>query len=154
MTFESTRRVPKPHHNFVPEYQMSGIPFVKSVTCRSVANAADLKANISDYKLEFPTVTRWIKLHNHDDAQKTNVKIYFSETAASEAFDMGGDSHYYLLDIEEVTERLELKCKHIYIVPTETNKTPLVSIIAGLTSVPAADFPDQTKENGFSGIED
>lgn len=155
MTFEATRRVPKPHHNFVPEYQMSGIPFVTTHVFPAAANAATLKANIENYKIEFPTVTRWILFNSHDDGEgKVGVRIYFNVDAAKTAYDGQQDEHYYLLDLEEQTERFELKCKYVYVVPMEVNKAAQVAIAAGLTSVPSEDFPDQTKLNGFLGVED
>lgn len=153
MTYEASRRVPRPHHNFVPEYQMSGIPWVKTITFPAAANAAALIANIDDYKVDFEFVTRWIKLHSHNDAGKAGVFVYFSENAAKTAYDVAPDKHFYLMDLEEVSGRLELKCKTLYLIPSEANKESQVSIMAGLTSVPSEDFPGQTKENGFVGIE-
>lgn len=153
MTYEASRRVPKPHHNFVPEYQMSGIPWVKTIELPAAINAAALIANIDDYKVDFEFVTRWIKLHSHNDAGKAGVFIYFNETAAKTAYDVAQDTHYYLMDLEEATGRLELKCKTLYLIPSVINKESQVSIMAGLTNIPSEDFPDQTKNNGFVGIE-
>lgn len=152
---EASRRVPRPSHNYVPEYQQSGIPWVKNIILPAAANAAALKANINNYRVDFDSVTRWIKLHSHDDANdKVGVYVYFNETAAKTAYDGAGqDPHYYLMDLEEVTGRLELKCKYLYLIPSTVNKVSHVAIIAGLTNVDSSDFPDQTKANGFLGVE-
>jgi len=158
---EASRRIPRPHHNYVPEYQMSGIPFVLTKTLPVLNLSGDSGAagtvvnNIDNYKVTFDSVTRWFLLHNHDDLQKTDVRIYFNRTAAITAHDSlaNQDPHYYRCDIEEVLPRLEIKCKEIYIIPVTTGKTPEVSIVAGLTNVNSEDFPDQTKANGFLGVE-
>lgn len=161
MAIEDNTRVPRPAHNYVPEYQQSGIPWVKTLTLPALNITNDGTANavinnLSDYKVSFDFVTRWFLLHNHDDAQKTNIRIYFNETAASTARKnaVNQDTHYYLCDIEEVLPRLEMKCKEMYLIPSTSGKTPLVSIIAGLTNIRALDFPDQTYNNGFLGVED
>lgn len=153
---EASRRIPRPSHNYVPEYQQSGVPWVKNFIIPAAANAAALKANIANYKISFDSVTRWVKLHCHDDgADKVGVFIYFNETAAKTAYDGAGqDQHYYLMDLEEVTERLELKCKYMYLIPDTATKSAHVAIIAGLTNVSSDDFPEQTKDNGFLGLED
>lgn len=159
---EASRRVPRPHHNFVPEYQQSGIPHVETRVLPDIelnaaaGNPGTTVTNVDSYKFTFESVTRWITIHNHDDVDKTGVRIYFNRTAAITAYDAAAnqDSHYYLCDAEEVLPRLELKCKELYILPATDGKTPLVSVIAGLTNVKSEDFPDQTKANGFLGVED
>lgn len=157
MTSQNSRW-PLPSHNFVPEYQQSGLPFVLTKTL--LAPGDDLADSIEDYKIEFPTLTRWIKIHSHDDAAggvnpKTGFRVYFNKDAALTAYNVAGaqDQHYYLHDLEEVTSRLELKCKYIYCIPTDKNNAAIVSIIAGLTSIKTKELPDQTYENGFLGVQ-
>lgn len=140
---ESQRRIPRPHHNFVPEYQMSGIPHVET---RTLAASAFNQAGTRDvgaahlFKLE--SVSRWIKI-TCDGAGR----LYFNKAAA----DSSADPHYYVLGANS-TVRLELKCKEFYIIPNAADT--VVSVIAGLTNVLAEDFPDQTRANGFLGVED
>lgn len=156
MSIENNTRVPRPAHNYVPEYQQSGIPWVTTKILPSAANAAALIANISNYKIDFDFVTRWIKIHSHDDgAGKVGLRLYFNEDAAKTAYNelANQDPHYYLFDLEEISERLELKCKYIYLVPSEVNKASNVAIIAGLTNIRSLDFPDQTYNNGFLGVQ-
>jgi len=125
------RRYPSPSHNFVPEYQQSGIPHVET---KSVTNGATMD-------FAFSTVTRWIVIDSN-----VACKLYFSDTAAA----AGDDDHYFLLPASSLV-RLELKCKELYVVPEANVAT--VSVIAGLTSINSKDFPDQTYANGFTGIE-
>ena len=160
MSKDHNTRVPRPAHNYVPEYQQSGIPWVKTLVLEALDIANDgaenaVINNLSSYKVSFDFLTRWFLIHNHDDAQKTNIRIYFNETAASTARkdSANQDPHYYLCDIEEVLPRLETKCKYFYLIPSVPNKTPMISIIAGLTNIRSVDFPDQTSANGFSGVE-
>ena len=138
---ESQRRIPRPHHNFVPEYQMSGVPHVETRTL-DASNFTDGARNVGvDHKFTFVSVTRWIKI----TCNKAG-RLYFNKTAANTQ----ADTHYYTLGANS-TVRLELKCKEFYVVPD--GNTTVVSVIAGLTNVIAEDFPDQTKANGFLGVQ-
>jgi hypothetical protein len=144
----------KPAHNFVPEYQQSGIPFIYTFEVEvEEENRVLDNDNIDDYKIIFDQVTRWLIFHCHDTA-KSNCRIYFSKTAALTAYNDDADMHYYRVDAEETTPRLELKSKFVYLIPDDRKKAMEVSIIAGLTNIRPDDFPDQTAANGFTGIED
>jgi hypothetical protein len=150
-------RVPRPHHNYVAEYQMSGIPHVETKVLPASANDAALNVagQIDKYKFTFDSVTRWIEIHNHgENGQQHHLRIYFNRTAALKAYSQSPDDHYYLIDEESTTDRLEIKCKEVYLIPHTSSKTFTASIIAGLTNVSAEDFPDQQYDNGFTGIED
>ena len=128
---EHARRIPRPSHNFVPEYQMSGIPHVEEVT---LTNAA------SD-KFTFDHVTRWIVISN--PTGNNVIKLGFNKTGVEA-------NNFFQIEAGSTTPRLEIKCKEIHIVGTNTQK---VHIIAGLTNVMAEDFPDQKATNGFTGVE-
>lgn len=154
---EAERRIPRPHHNFVPEYQQSGIPHVETRTLPASADTAALVGAIDSYKFEFDSVTRWIQIHNHgENAQQQHLRMYFNETAAKTAYELAAnqDKHYFLIDEESSTSRLEVKSKVVYLVPDVAAKSFKVSVVAGLTSVKSEDFPDQTRANGFLGIEE
>ena len=151
---EASRRIPRPHHNYVPEYQMSGIPHVETKTLAARADNAAVVANISSHKFTFESVTRWIIVNNHSNNAGKHLRIYFNETAAKTAYDDAEDDHYFVINGDEQTQRLEVKCKEIYLITDTANDTFEVSVIAGLTNVSASDFPDQTKANGFLGVED
>ena len=156
---EASRRIPRPHHNYVPEYQMSGIPHVETRTLASSANNAAVIGAINSYKFTFGSVTRWIVINNHSNNASKHLRIYFNETAAKTAYDNAdnpndSDLHYFVVNGDEQTQRLEIKCKELYLIPDTAGDTFEVSVIAGLTNVTASDFPDQTKANGFLGVED
>ena len=155
---EAERRIPRPHHNFVPEYQQSGIPHVETRTLPASDDTAELTAAIASYKFEFDSVTRWIEIHNHGtNENQQHLRMYFNETAAKTAYELNvanQDKHYFLIDGESSTSRLEVKSKVVYLVPDVAAKSFKVSVVAGLTSVKSEDFPDQTRANGFLGIEE
>ena len=157
---EASRRIPRPHHNYVPEYQMSGIPHVETKLLpasngNDPLNAVvDGEAQIDKYKISFDSVTRWIEIHNHgENGQQNHLRVYFNRTAALKAYAETPDAHYYLIDEESSTNRLEVKCKELYLIPHTKNKSFSASVIAGLTNVASSDFPDQQYTNGFTGIE-
>ncbi len=120
-------RVPMPHHNFVPEYQMSGYPWAITDTDLNLSETLDI---------DFPAVTRWFIIYCNNP-----VKISFKQTGSSDA-----DKMFYIPT--GMSQRLELKCKHIRIIPTANSTT--VSVLAGLTNIPSTKYPDQTTGNGFN----
>lgn len=165
---EASRRIPRPAHNYVPEYQMSGIPHVET---RNLVNAsligtedgleadsgdADASiSNISDFKFTFSSVTRWLIINNHSNNAGKHIRVYFNETAAKKAYALpvNQDLHYYEINGDQQSNRLEIKCKEVYIIPDIFEDNFDVSIIAGLTNVASSDFPDQKYDNGFKGVE-
>ena len=155
MTVENNHRWPTPNHNYVPEFQMSGVPHIKTVT---LPKSGDIvfatAATWENCVISFDQVTRWIDIINHQTAGR-HIRIYFNETAFKKAKDETPDSHYYKLDGAMQTNRLELKCKKIWIYPEYDNAAGTqISVVAGLTNVPSNTFPDQTRANGFTGVED
>ena len=156
----------KPAHNYVPEYQQSGIPWVKTINLPAIDGDNNINVegelepfntddNIELFKIEFSRLTRWFVIQNHT-SNGGDIKLYFNKTAAKKAV-FGAvadvDDHYYLLDAGHLSKRLELKCKYIYMIPIDKNKSVRVSVNAGLTNVRPDDFPDQTSDNGFTGVE-
>jgi len=164
---EKNNRWPSPHHNFVPEFQMSGIPYVETRTISTPPrvvpdNFTSLNTVPTECVITFDQVTRWINIVNHAAANNGNhLRIYFNETAFKNAklnSQVNGngnnleDPHYYMIDGQSETNRLEVKCKKIWIWPAGANTT--FSVFAGLTNISANTFPDQLKANGFTGVED
>jgi hypothetical protein len=124
MSIEDNHRWPRPNHNYVPEYQMSGIPYAETKVC---AKDATISFN-------FDYVTRWIIISTDKD-----IKLGFNH-------DNTIHGTYYFNIIAGTTERFELKCKKIVVTSTaEAN----VSVLAGFTNVLASTFPNQTLDNGF-----
>jgi len=157
---EASRRIPRPHHNYVPEYQMSGIPHVETRIITTQNDGGAIPVIADDCKFEFDSVTRWIIIHNHSHAGANNngnhIRVYFSRAEFDKAADLTNDTskHYFVIDHDETSLRLELKCKEVYIRPEQHDGNGFrVCVIAGLTNVDSKDFPDQTRSNGFVGIE-
>ena len=147
----------KPAHNYVPEYQQSGIPWVKTNTTPEAnlgieEGVANVITNISDFKISFDRVTRWIMIHNHDHQDTEHLRVYFSEDSAKNAYSANDNGKYFLIDGEAETNRLEVKCKYLYIVPDDSSVEITYSLMAGLTNILASDFPEQSSANGFEGI--
>ena len=154
-------------HNHAPEYQQSGAPWSLTKTLPVVSNELTVAINGVDtpfnsdaaielFKFDFSSLTRWFMIQNHSN-NGDNMRLYFNKDAAKTAFEANvnnQDKHYYLLDQGHITKRLELKCKYVYLVPDVKAKALRVSVHAGLTSIPLENFPDQTKNNGFTGVED
>jgi hypothetical protein len=137
-------KYPKIPHNYVPEYQQSSIPWV---TASSLATA-----DLSFYHARFPTVTRWIQVHNGDHAGNAVLRFGFSLEGVDATADVTGvsGSNYFELHAGEKSDRLELKCTDLYLM-TDTNTTPF-NIIAGLTNIQRDAFPVLTGSNGFQGV--
>ena len=136
-------------HNFAPEYQVSGWPFVKTVT------GVDGNAQ----KIEFPYVTRWFAVSIHAAVHRA-VRIGFTENGVDNT---SGDREYFLIETSEKdggggganhsfkSNVFEIKCKEVWF-RTDSGDATTVSIIAGYTNVPAAGFPILSSSNGFDGV--
>ena len=116
----------KPNHNHTSEYQQSSIPFLQEL------------AGANNTQVNFPFVTRYIVISNPSD---TVVQIAFSSTG-------NANSQYIKIPPGVVSPRLELKVKSIWVTHAGGKE---VNILAGLTNVKAADFPDITGLAGIAG---
>ena len=144
-------RVPRPAHNYVPEYQQSGIPFAKEVT---------LTGNADDVDFDF--ITRWIIVKsaegnsevrlgfNSENAKGVNATAWYSLLGDINQTAEDGSQAADFTRLAVETPRLEVKCKKISLKGVVGDK---VYIIAGLTNIRSLDFPDQTAANGFTGVE-
>tara|TARA_B100001094_G_C18014435_1_gene711817 strand:- start:280 stop:804 length:525 start_codon:yes stop_codon:yes gene_type:complete len=166
-------RVPRPSHNYVPEYQQSGIPFVRTVEIIG-DNGADARndGNAVIAQVKFDFLTRWIILRcqtgtvtigfNNDNGKGVNstATLFDGGNGVVEA-DAEGDnaavkfdqkkSSFITLAAGEDSPRLEIKCKELFIKGAAIGNK--VEIIAGLTNIRSLDFPDQKASNGFTGVE-
>ena len=152
-------RVPRPAHNYVPEYQQSGIPFVRKITLVDTTPVA----------LNFDFLTRWIVIKNNDNTntitfgfngdsnqginEDTSVKVAANGTDLSK---QANNDHKYTrlpfvsLGPGKETQRLEIKCKQVFFKGAASDE---IDVIAGLTNIRSLDFPDQKASNGFTGVE-
>jgi hypothetical protein len=132
---EKNSRWPSPHHNFVPEYQQSGIPF--AITYTAVGDTWQ--------QLDFPAVTRWIHIYTTQD-----IRINFNDdiTKVGSAIAHTDNTNFVAVIPAGQSIRFELKCKNINF-RRSGNQDAQISIIAGLTNVHPSNLPDQTYANGF-----
>jgi len=120
-------RQPYPNHNYVPEYQVSGIPYVTS--------SHTLSPN-DKVSIEFPYVTRWVVVHNTDNANSP-LRFGFTENGVG----ANPDKNYFLLHGGEISPRLEVKTKDLWI---HAEGGLEFSVIAGLTGIQRQYFPTLT----------
>lgn len=138
----SSTRVPLPNHNFVPEYQQSGIPFV--------TGSNNLDNGIVDH-IQFPTVARWFTVHSSTNGNKI-VRVGFTENGVK-----GTETkNYYEVHPGEQTPRLEIKTKDLFIGNFSGADDAVYYVIAGLTGIPSSNFPTLTgslEENGVKVLQ-
>jgi len=130
---------PAPSHNFVAEYQQSGIPFVTS--------SAENEVTDTPIVISFPYVTRWVTVFNTDGVANDSIRVGFTRNGVNAVV----DANYFVLSGSQSTERLEIKCKEIWI-RRHSSGNASFSVLAGLTSVPANSFPVLTGSNDVLGV--
>jgi len=136
--------------NFVPAYQISGVPFAFTVLSLAASSGTPTE-------IKFPAVTRWIMVSGKDAAANAD-RIGFSVNGVKA--NPSGNKNYYLLQLQEdgksgsrytaSTGRMEIRTKSLFLLSNETNTIDEVSIIAGLTQID--EFPVLTGSNGFNGV--
>lgn len=128
--------------NFVPAYQMSGVPFVTSSNGNDISDTA--------VKISFPFVTRFLQVSNTSEYP---LRFGFSENGVNAQ----PDRNYFVLSGSTVQTpgqqslRLEVRCKEIWIRRDGATNTGF-SLVAGLTTVAWDQFPVLSASNEFSGV--
>ena len=113
--------------NHVPAYQVSGRPFA--------SGNIDAMAP-SGSKVDFPTVTRWVYVVNHD--QSSSCRVGFSQLGVNgagpaltpEGGAAGTANYWFLVATSSQSARLEFKVSEIWLSGSHN-----VDVIAGLTSI-------------------
>ena len=145
------------HHSSVSEYQASGIPFAHTEVISSFTAADTFVSGHKDklVTINFPYVTRWVLVQIHDGTT-TNGQYDLVNTCrigfgSANSNAEGVTAKNYVTTNITNTQRLELKCKKLYVwVPGNLEGTSVhIEVLAGLTSV--KDFPS-TDERHISGI--
>ena len=129
---------PYPNPNFVPEYQISGVPYV------TASAASELTSLTVPVRVDFPEVTRWIVVQN--TSPTANLRFGFSENGVKGQEASPGPSttrNYFIVSASSSTARMELRCKSLYFTK-DANGSSSFNIIAGLTRIRSADFPTLT----------
>ena len=160
--------------NHVPAYQMSGIPFVTSSVPNEVHGPHGNGVS-TPIEVKFPYVTKFITVRNTGAVE---LGVGFSADGvvepgarlASEDTDKSLDAgrNYFMLSPTDDAgtagsdisiQTFEVRCTSIFFLaavdedndPT-ANGTTSFSLLAGLTTIPAGNFPILTASNGFLGV--
>ncbi len=143
MAYESTSslRWPDPGPMSVPDYQVSGVPWVTSSIVGTTAT-----------QVQFPRGTRWIEVTN---LGANILRIGFSANGVNG--NPPNQAHYYELSAssatkESATTRWELRCSSMFF--AAANATTTFSLAASLTGVPARYLDDMSGSIGgvYDGI--
>ena len=131
--------------NHVPAYQMSGIPFVTSSATTEVPRVDNAAAH--PVEIKFPFVTKNIKIRN---IGSSDLRIAFSYsgslTPGQAPKDSSLTSNYFLLPTAAAgkidTQDFDVRCTKVFF--AGSGGTTGFSIFAGLTTIPANQFPELT----------
>lgn len=131
-------------HNFVPEYQISAVPFNKTVASSSqIVVVADSGAIVDGgdpnnlqagqvviEKIDFPKITQWLQFH-----APAAIKVFFNRKAAATV----DSTDCIQLAEGETTYPLSIRCASLYFVSAAPDT---LQIRAGLTSIPSSEFTE------------
>lgn len=146
---------PKSGANNAPQYQMSGIPFVTSSVADEVKGVHNASASPAPVNINFDYVTKWIEIENTDATN--GLRVAFTGRGAfgaSERLPVAGSKsatdlgNYFIIATGQKV-RYDFRCKSLFFVsnaaasgtPEASNKSSGFSLRAGLTTIPAANFP-------------
>jgi hypothetical protein len=126
----------EPGSNYVPAYQVSGIPSALTLT----------SVGATPIRVDFPSVTRWIIISAAQDSQiKTEIKIAFSENGINGA----EEDNFFILPLSSLVDTdgvsivspvIEVRCKSMWVV-SNTATIAAVSILAGVTGINNSKLP-------------
>lgn len=113
--------------NHVPSYITSGIPFITSST------SGEAPSGNTTVKFSFPYVTKFFQIENADSTNA--LKFGFSDLGT-----LGTVTDNSITVVAGArSEIYDMRCKEIYF--TGDGGTSTFKIIAGLTTIPASNFP-------------
>ena len=144
---------PKPHHNHVSEYQVSGIPFVTASAYNEVEEGSAIC-------VKFPYVTQWVQVASYGygglQVGFTENGVLSKETANYFIVSSGSISTSASAAAvnTEPTQKLNVRCKEIWITGMTSNSNQKAGfvVLASLTNVQSRDFPTLTGSAGFEGV--
>lgn len=119
-------------HNFVPEYQISAIPYVRTGLINSYDNGTTLTvANSSDvdqtiYVVELPKISQWLQFK-----ASAALSVYFSSE------DAANKKNGIVLTTTR-TYPLNIRCVNLYFHDDDDAKN--LEIVAGLTAIDRKEF--------------
>jgi hypothetical protein len=117
--------------NFVPAYEVSGVPYVTS----SAAN----ELHSLPIRIKFPFVTRFFVVHNTSDNW---IRVGFTENGVTGSTGLvGGTNNFLLVSGNQTTDRLEIRCKELWFCNDKDPSPSSFSVLAGLTGIEKTQFP-------------
>ena len=114
-------------HNFLPEYQISAVPYIRSGVINTYDNGSPLTVNNNQvFVVEFPKITQWLQFK-----AAVNLSVYFS------AKDAEAGNNGIPLDTNR-TYPLNIRCVNLYFNTADNAKS--LEIVAGLTTIDRSEF--------------
>lgn len=145
---------PNQNWNFVPAYEISGVPWVKSYTDVPAAAAGTAT------EIAFSAVTRWVTISIQDAVADSALRIGFTALGVeSQGLFPAPQANYFLLWSDASsgtgqsaqTVRFEVRCQKLFIAGHE-GAIDNVSVMAGLTTVNTSNSLMVTGSNSFEGV--
>lgn len=161
---------PKSGANFSPAYQISAIPYITASAVDEVSGVHDSAASPTPTIINFDYVTKWIEIKNTDATN--GLRVGFSMSGSFEAGERlpnasaklaNAPGNYFVIATGEKV-KYDIRCKQLFLVsdaaasatPEASGNSSSFSIRAGLTTIPASNFPVLTGSvsgvSAFDGI--
>lgn len=126
------QRVQTVGHNFMPEYQISAIPYVLNNTIQNISTTENYDG--TDYAVvKLPKISNFIKLKT----SSATLKVYFSRN------DVVADRNFILLKQDENNDVLNLRVVNIYFNSAQSINN--IQLIAGLTAIDRKEFEEMVE---------
>jgi hypothetical protein len=150
---------PQPGASYVPAYQTSAIPYVtSSATLSDVPTAGN---SVDPINIKFPYVTKHLTIRNTGANDLRLAFSYSGSFAPGESHNGGEKSahqhrNYFLIPTgsasanAEATQTFDIRCKEIFLLGD--GGTTGFSLIAGLTTINASNFPILSASNSWKGV--
>ena len=128
--------------NFVPSYQMSGVPYV---TCSATTEVGCAVDGDQPVQVSFPQVTRFVVVNV---IGSEDLRVGFSSNGLKEPAGSVTDGdetgrNYFVIDKDHTNSvRLEVRCTDMFFLGDgSTGTTTGFSVLAGLTGITSGQFP-------------
>jgi hypothetical protein len=134
---------PSPGPNYVPSYQVSGVPYV-------TGSGTGTESISTVKRFDFPYVTKFLTFSNNTSGEE--LFVAFSSEGMTGLPSDPGIKHIFTVPGLTIAN-LEVRCKSIFL---KTSAAIQWSVCAGLTNIPSSTFPILTGSIGgtsaFEGI--
>jgi len=131
--------------NFVPNYQLSAIPYVTSSAESEVKHDATIK-------ISFPFVTKYVKINNTGDAP---LRVSFSQFGVTGSLGTSSANFFIIPTAaagDVCIQDFDVRCNELYFRAEGSATDTDFSVFAGLTPIPSSSFPSMHLGTGFQGV--